>query len=229
MKFTLPAFLRKTPVASLREYFVKVDLPGFEEIGWETDAPPLHAALREAVEALPGDQRERVYGDFEQVVELCDDLGHRALRSMLADDVATFDSLDGHEARGLFVLLRNKLAFERALSIASAERLIHGRSWSGYAVSGAGLPTNEPDSIAALKSDIQRLFAEFDGSGQNIVIEAFERPGVVETVVQYTVFVEAVPESSIEFQQSHPRRVTRRPVMEAAICYGPASGSLDIV
>jgi len=76
---------------------------------------------------------------------------------------------------------------------------------------------------------VRELFSEFDGSGHKIMIEVFERPGVTETIVQYSIFVEAVPESSIEFYEGQPQRVTRRPVMEAAVCYGPATGTVDIV
>jgi hypothetical protein len=229
MKFTLPGFLRRTPAASLRTYFVARDLPGFGDIEWDSSPAMLQGGLRKAVEALPGDKRERVYGDLEQVVELCDDIGHRALRSMLEGDVAAFDGIESHEARGIFVLLHNKPAFDHALSIASAERLFHGRSWSRYEISDGGMPTNNPESITALEHDMRELFSEFDGSGHKIMIEVFERPGVTETIVQYSIFVEAVPESSIEFYEGQPRRVTRRPVMEAAVCYGPATGTVDIV
>jgi hypothetical protein len=229
LKFTLPDFLRRTPAASLKAYFVKRDLPGFGEIEWDASPAALQAAVRKAVEALPGDKREGVYCDFEQVVELCDDVGHRALRSMLDGNFETFDGLDCHEACGLYVLLHNKPAFDHALSIASAERLFHGRSWSRYEVSGAGMPMNDQDSLVALENDIRKLFADFDGSGRNITVEAFERPGITETIVQYSIFVEAVPEGSIEFHENLPRRVTRRPAMEAAACNSPASGSLAIV
>jgi hypothetical protein len=48
-------------------------------------------------------------------------------------------------------------------------------------------------------------------------------------VIHHSVYVEGLPECSIEFDSEEPKRRTRRPVIEAAICCDPVSGMLDIV
>jgi hypothetical protein len=48
-------------------------------------------------------------------------------------------------------------------------------------------------------------------------------------VIHYTIYVEGLPESSVEFERDEPKRRTRRPVIEAAICFEPETGILDIM
>ena len=48
-------------------------------------------------------------------------------------------------------------------------------------------------------------------------------------IIHYSIYVEGLPECSIEFDREEPKRRTRRPVIEAAICCDPVSGMLDIV
>ena len=91
--------------------------------------------------------------------------------------------------------------------------------------------------MAALEGEVGRLFKAFDGSGRKLKIEYFERRGrwpegkTASPIMHYSIYVEGLPESGIEFEGEHdePTRRTRRPVVEAAICYEPDGGQIDIV
>ena len=86
-----------------------------------------------------------------------------------------------------------------------------------------------------LSKDIAGLFAAFDGSGRDVLVDIFERtgkslldsPGV--SVIQYTVYVEKLPETSLEFGEDGPARRTSRPAREAALCLDCGAGILDVL
>jgi hypothetical protein len=86
-----------------------------------------------------------------------------------------------------------------------------------------------------LSKDIGGLFAAFDGSGRDVLVDIFERtgkslldsPGV--SVIQYTVYVEKLPETSLEFGEDGPARRTSRPAREAALCLDCGAGILDVL
>jgi hypothetical protein len=126
-------------------------------------------------------------------------------------------------------------AFDNALATAYAERMRHGRSWSGYCLPAPLAPSKNPSDIAPLEGDLSALFHRFDGTGRKLKIETFERRTVdfpgdpCRQIVHYSVYVEGLPECSIEFERNEPKRRTRRPVIEAAICCDPVTGILDVV
>ena len=99
------------------------------QIDWSGEKRELQTALASFVQELPQDQAEQVYADFEQVNQLCDEPGQRALRSMVLNDLDGFDALEGNEARGLRVLVADPSGFRHALSIAYSARLYQGRNW----------------------------------------------------------------------------------------------------
>jgi hypothetical protein len=146
-----------------------------------------------------------------------------------------FYSCNGSEARGLFVLLTNEDAFDHALATAYAERMRHGRSWSGYCFLAPRAPSNNSSDVALLEADLGALFHEFDGTGRKLRIESFERRiadfsgSSSGPIIHYSVYVEGLPECTLEFERDEPKRRTRRPVIEAAICCDPVCGTLDVV
>jgi hypothetical protein len=90
-----------------------------------------------------------------------------------------------------------------------------------------------PDDAAinVMAEEIKGFFEEFDGSGRRVLIEHFDRGSVtaVDRLVQYTVYVEKLPESNLEFAGLEPLRRTVRPVRESALCVECASGLLDVL
>jgi len=238
MGFSLPNFLKRTPPASLREYIETTGFSGFDGIDWSAKAPALSMRFREIMDALPEYESSRVQDDFERVDQLCDEAGQRALQSVLGFESELLNAVrasDSNEARGLLVLIRNDRAFDHALATAYAESFTNGRTWDAFSLNAPRIPAHDDSKIAALQSEISTIFKVFDGSGSRLKIEFFERRGhrfeggAEATVIHYSVYVEGLPETELQFKSDEPTRLTRRPVIQAAICYEPGTGDIDIV
>ena len=108
-------------------------------------------------------------------------------------------------------------AFEHALSVAYAEHLQYGRSWNRFSVRESRSPDHSATARDALAKEISGLFEAFDCSGRKVFIDIFERGGrdflgnPADRIVQYTIYVEKLPESSLEFGENRPARRTFRP------------------
>ena len=194
--------------------------------------------MKAAIELLPEREREQVFEDFERVEQLSDEFGQRALQSVVEQDevlLGQLHSCNGSEARGLFLLLTDEEAFDHALAMVYAERMRHGRSWSGYCLPAPLAPSKNPSDITLLEDDLSALFHQFDGTGRKLKIESFERnaadfPGdPCRQIIHYSVYVEGLPECSVVFEGDEPKPRTRRPVIEAAICCDSVTGTLDVV
>jgi hypothetical protein len=238
MSFSLPRFLRRVQASDLQTYFVDRDINLSEQVEWTAKPAAILDSLKAAIEALPERTRERVFEDFERIDQLSHEIGQRALQSLIVHDeplLHKFHSCNGSEARGLLVLLANEEAFDHALATAYAERMRHGRSWSGYRLPAPLAPSKNPSDIAVLEADLSALYREFDGTGRKLKVDWFERRtcdlkgAPLGQVIHHSVYVEGLPECSIEFDRDEPRRRTRRPVIEAAICCDPARGILEVV
>jgi hypothetical protein len=238
MSFSLTRFLRRMEPPDLKWYFAARDILFSGQVEWTAKPGALLDSLKGAIEGLPQKERERVFEDFERVDQLSDEIGQRALQSFIEHDEALlqkFHSCNGREARGLFVLLTNEDAFDHALATASAEHMRHGRSWSGFCLPAPLAPSKSPSDIAILEADLSALFHEFDGTGRKLKVDWFERStcdlkgASLGRVIHYSVYVEGLPECTLEFERDQPKRRTRRPVIEAAFCCDPINGTLDVV
>jgi hypothetical protein len=238
MHFSLPKFLRRVPPESLATYFDARGLNAVAEIQQNASGQQGVERVRHAIEALPESEFLRIYDDFDRVCQLTDDTRQLALRSMIGDHpelLKAFSDIDSQEGRGLLVLLGQADAFNRALSAAYAERLIDGKYWDRFRVVGFVFADAPLDLAENLAGEIQDLFRAFDGSGRRVFIDHFDRPGgplfasASERLVQYTVYVEALPESSLEIGEDGPARRTLRPAREAALCLDCSSGVLDVM
>jgi len=238
MSFSLPRFLRRVQPSDLQRYFSARAILFSEPINWTAKSSALVDSVKTAIEVLPESDRERVFEDFERVEQLSDEIGQRALQSLVEQDEVLLRQLYSchcSEARGLFVLLTDEEAFDHALATAHAERMRHGRSWSGYCLPAPLAPSKSPSDIALLEADLSALFHQFDGTGRKLKVDWFERrtcdlkDAALGQVIHYSVYVEGLPECSMEFDREEPKRRTRRPVIEAAICCDPVTGMLDVV
>jgi hypothetical protein len=190
------------------------------------------------INGLAERDRHRVFDDFERVSQLTDEIGQVALRSTLADApkfLEAISDVDSREGRALLALLRRPDAFEHALSVAYAERLRYGRTWNRFSVREPRSSDHGAAAMEALSKEISGLFEAFDGSGRNVLIDIFERPRTGlsgrsgDRRVQYTVYIEKLPESSLEFADDGPARRPCRPAREAALCFDPGAGILDVL
>jgi hypothetical protein len=219
MSFSLPRFLRRVPAENLRIYFAERGFEQATEIDWDEKQPELVQQIRAVIEALAEHDRQRLFGDLERVCQLADDVGQLALRGTLGDApelLETISVMDSHDGRALLALLRRPDAFEHALSVAYAERLQYGRSWNRFSVREPRSPDHGAAARDAPSKEISGLFEAFDGSGRKVSIDIFERPGTGsfgspgDRLVQYTIYVEKLPESSLEFGENGPARRTYR-------------------
>jgi hypothetical protein len=236
MSFSLPKFLRRLPAENLRQYVSERGFGQATEIDWDEKQPELLRQMRAVIEGLAEHDRHRVFDDFERVSQLADDVGQLALRGTLSDAPELLDAISGmdsHEARALLALLRRPDAFEHALSVAYAERLQYGRSWNRFSVRESRSPDHGAVARDALSKEISGLFEAFDGSGRRVSFDIFERAGTgssgSDRLVQYTIYVEKLPESSLEFGEDGPARRTFRPAREAALCLDCGAGILDVL
>ena len=238
MTFSLPRFLRRVPAESLKTYFDERGLDQKNTIGWDVERPELMQRIRTVIEGLVEHDRQRVFDDFERVSQLADDLGQVAIKGTLSnapDLLDTIFGMDSHEGRALLTLLRRPDAFEHALSVAYADGLLYGRNWSRFSVGTSRTPDHTAAARVALSREISGLFAAFDGSGRKVSIDIFERTAtgsigsLANLLVQYTVYVEKLPESSLEFGEDGPARRTFRPAREAALCLDSGAGILDVL
>jgi hypothetical protein len=59
-----------------------------EPIDWTAKSSALVDAVKTAIGALPERERERVFEDFERIDQVSDEIGQRALRSLIEQDEA---------------------------------------------------------------------------------------------------------------------------------------------
>jgi hypothetical protein len=237
MAFNLPQFLRRTTRASLKEYFRFRSIDLAASFDWSAAEDIYLKGLRAEVENLSDGARERVYQDFEHADLLADESGQMAIRSVFAEQAGfllAIEGMDNSEARSLAALMKDEAGFRKALAARLADRLRTGRSWSGFLVtrgSSAGGHSPNEDELAGFEADIRSIFKKLDGSGRKLSIDRFERnrPDAAGKIVQYTVFVEGLPQAANEFEADRLVPRARRPVFEAALCHDPALGTIDVV
>lgn len=238
MSFTLPGFLRRTPPVSLRRYFMARNF-GLPDIDWDAVPKLLNRRLRAAIEGLAEDERDHTLDDFERVAQLCDDPGQMALQDVLAasDPAARrrLWNMEGNEARALEALLVDANAFDRALTTAYAARHRNGRTWSAFRLPAPLVLKHDGQSLKDLEADASALFRDFDGSGRTLKIEPFTRSGrnlgdsTETSFTHYTVYIEGLPETRLEFRGTEPLREARRPAVEAALWCDPERGFVEVV
>jgi hypothetical protein len=88
MSFSLPRFLRRMQSSDLQRYFATRDISFPEQVDWTVKPVALLVSLKAAIEALPERERERVFEDFERIDQVSDEIGQRALRSLIEHDEA---------------------------------------------------------------------------------------------------------------------------------------------
>jgi hypothetical protein len=238
VSFSLLRFLRRVPAESLKTYFDERQFDRTKEIDWDAKQPDLLQQVRTVIDSSEEQHRHRIVDDFERASQLADDIGQLAIRSALGDApdlLDTISEMDSHEGRALLALLRRPEAFENALSVAYAERLQYGRSWNRFSVRESRSPDNSAAARDVLSKEISGLFEAFDCSGRRVSIDIFERAmtgslrGPADRFFQYTIYVEKLPESSLEFVENGPERRTIRPAREAALCLDCGAGILDVL
>src|ERR1700730_5446314 len=93
MSVSLPRFLRRMQSSDLQRYFAARDIPFSEQVDWTAKPVALLVSMKAAIESLPEREREQVFEDFERVEQLSDEIGQRALRSLIERDAVLLRQL----------------------------------------------------------------------------------------------------------------------------------------
>lgn len=223
------AFIRKTPVSSLRNYFehTGVDLP--IAVNWNAPDADVVRPLLQAVDEMSDEARARVKIDAERVNAMADEAGQVALYSVI-DDRAILDDLANGHARALWLFLNDRTRFQRSEEARYTDERRRGRYWDGF-VSMPGRELNlDTTSLEAFTTALRARFAS-----RNVHVDVFERTrsasdGVSFEIVQLTIYREGLPDDRFAFTNAGVlERRPYRPVFEAALTYEPATGVIEVV
>src|ERR1700720_1840629 len=88
MSFSLPRFVRRAQPSDLQGYFGARAIFLSERVDWTAKSSVLVESVKTAIEVLSEREREQVFEDFERIDQLSDDIGQRALRSLIEHDEA---------------------------------------------------------------------------------------------------------------------------------------------
>ncbi len=239
MSIYLRSFLNKAPVESLRAYLHNLSPTAFADVDWRMPRRALVDTLADTVLALDEAMRDRVYSEVDQIGQFMNEHGRRALRGVLLADpelLSRFDALEDVTACAIFVMMREDEAFDNALSAVYAQRLLNGRDWTGLEFElGVEPEIRRDQSIADFADRLREIFAA-DGPSPRVAVDRFTQrepdlagSGML-TRDQFTVYVEAAPETALTFSE-RTRLEARivRPVREAALLFDAAERTLDVV
>ena len=226
---TIAAFLRKTPVTRLQDYFTAGGFTSLSPIDWTMPESDVVEPLIKAIDSMSDDEKQRVVLDAGRVAALADEPGQNALQNIVLNR-AVFDILEGANNRSLWVFLKEPDRFRLAEEVRYNDERRRTRSWSGFGV-GADLEVKkDPISLAAFTGAIRARFET-----PNVHVDIFDRHRVILEgeeceLVQVAVYREGRPEDMLGFDAN--RNLSRRivkPVFEAALTYEAATGVIEVV
>jgi hypothetical protein len=225
---TLPDFFRSTPPASLRDYFTAVSVALPPDFHWDHPANDIVVPLLRAVDAMDDLARLRVMNDADRVGAMADEPGQAALYS-ITGSTETLDSLENGHARALWMFLKDPAGFGHAEEVRYADDRRYGRMWDGFeCLPGLTVP-RDGDPYTAFKAAIA---THFDTKHVEVEICDRSRPsldGEHAELIQVAIYREGRAGDRRAFVNGKLDRLPFRPVVEAAITYEPASGTIEVV
>ena len=129
----IAAFLRKTPVTRLQDYFTGSGFTSLPPVDWTKPESEVVEPLIKAVDAMTDDEKQRVVMNAGQVAALADEPGQNALQNVVIDRTV-FDTLEGANNRSLWVFLNEPDQFRKAEEVRYNDERRRGRSWNGFEV-----------------------------------------------------------------------------------------------
>ncbi|MTH96395.1 hypothetical protein [Roseibium sp. RKSG952] len=225
----IAAFLRKTPVTRLQDYFTTAGFTSLPPIDWLKPEPEVVEPLIKAVDAMSNDERQRVLLDADRVAALADEPGQNALQNVVQNRLA-FDGLEGANNRSLWVFLNENDRFRLAEEVRYNDERRRGRSWDGFGVDEGLDVKKDSISLAAFIAAIRERFET-----PNVHVDIFDRHRVILDgeeceLVQVAIYREGRPEDMLGFDADSTlsRRIVK-PVFEAALTYEAATGVIEVV
>ncbi len=224
----IAAFLRKTPVTRLQDYFTAAGFTSLAPVDWTKPESEVVEPLIKAVDDMNDDEKQRVSLDAGRVAALADEPGQNALQNVVLNR-AVFDPLEGANNRSLWVFLNETDRFRLAEEVRYNDGR-RTRSWSGFGVDADLAVRKDPISIAAFTAAIRERFET-----PNVHVDIFDRHRVILDgeeceLVQVAVYREGRPEDTLGFDANSTlaRRIVK-PVFEAALTYEAATGVIEVV
>jgi len=225
-QYSRRTFLRQTPNAVLKEYFVGKGLLGevdFDALTKETDIE----ALSEGIEALPDTERAAVEADFEQVNELAYAKGVEAILEEAAfrnvDWAQAFSEMKNHYERAFRAFLDDGDLFYVAGHFDEMDRL---GSWERRTIYKNLEPKVEQGDLDALAAAISAIYRK-QGRGRFCAVDNYLRHDPERHC--YFVYPEDHPVTEPSFDgDGKLQQVPRRPVFELIFVYRPEDGVLEV-
>jgi hypothetical protein len=225
----IAAFLRKTPVTRLHDYFAAGGFTSLSPIDWTKPEQDVVEPLIKAVDGMSDAEKQRVVLDAGRVAALADEPGQNALQNVVQNR-AVFDTLEGANNRSLWVFLKEPDRFRLAEEVRYNDERRRTRSWSGFGVDADLDVKKDLISVAAFTAAIRVRFET-----PNVHVDIFDRHRVILDgeeceLVQVAVYREGRPEDMLGFDSNSTlsRRIVK-PVFEAALTYEAATGVIEVV
>ena len=238
MGFNLKRFLRRTPPDVLRQYLDARKSGLSDRVDWQDPKQTGPDALFNAITALAEGDRDVIITDFENVEQLCDEVGQIALYSVAAGNgrvLSLLQPAESNVAKSITLLLTDETLFEHAIAAAYTDRRLMGPSWGAFNIDASAAFGSSSPNLPAFEAELATVLSRPDGSIGKLKIDSFERGTVSEggtsigRSVHYAIYSEGLPVNEVEFLGDELKRETRRPVHEGAILYDVDGMTLDVV
>lgn len=196
--------------------------------------------LLAVLDASDAKSRETFHAAVEEIEQLRDEQGWRALRSVAVGyllEPEEFDKLEDVRAAAIEVLVRDPRVFERVLAAQYADRSRGGRMWSGFAVATGDRASALDDQVALARfaAEVQEILP-LDPPGGRCKVDCFDRivrdplTEEISCCVQATIYQEDRPTREPRFEDDQTVVAeTRRPVHEGAIIHDQTTGDVDVI
>ncbi|MCX7382582.1 MAG: hypothetical protein NT133_14455 [Alphaproteobacteria bacterium] len=225
---TVHDFIRSTPAASLRGYFTTINVTLPADVVWEGAANDIVAPLLRAVDAMSDSARLRVMNDADRVGAMADEAGQAALFAVTSEPDILDDLANGHD-RSLWMFLNDIRGFDRAEEVRYADDRRYGRMWEAFKCRAELAVPREGAPVATFEDAVAGHF-----DSRNVLVEICDRSrpsleGDHARLIQIAVYREGRAGDRRAFIDGRLDRVPFRPVIEAALTYEPASGTIEVV
>ena len=124
-------FVRKTPAASLQNYFKRTGIQLMPAVDWDAPEADVVPPLLQAVEGLDDSAAARVVNDAERVTAMADEAGQAAIYSV-AQTPDRLDELQNDHDRALWMFLHDLAGFRHAEEVRFTDERRRGRMWDGF-------------------------------------------------------------------------------------------------
>jgi hypothetical protein len=229
MTFNLRKILRHIPAETLKPYLelrgvaVPVDW-------WSRTGSKLSSRLATHLVSTSGESSEAVLADLVRVAPMATERGRKALINAAADRVeiiAMFAKLSNDFERALWMLMSHPALFREAEELRFFDYFSEGNRGRHYRTLPGLEISRLPPDLDAFKADICQFHRKRDGSGLSCEIEFADRRR--EGSTQIAVYLQGLPNNTVEFVSGNFQRRISNPALEAAIVYDPQTGETSTV